>query len=112
MDRSFVQRMATDARDAAIVRSVVDLGVGLGMRVVAEGVEDRATWRLLADMGCDEAQGWLLSPAEPAHVLTPWLPATGSDAHAERAAASGAERGRRCQALSADAATVAVMPAR
>ena len=73
VDRSFVQRMAADARDAAIVRSVVDLGVGLGMRVVAEGVEDRATWRLLAEMGCDEAQGWLLSRAEPAEVLTPWL---------------------------------------
>ena len=73
VDRSFVQRMAADARDAAIVRSVVDLGVGLGMRVVAEGVEDSATWRLLAEMGCDEAQGWLLSRAEPAEVLTPWL---------------------------------------
>ncbi|MCY7364851.1 MAG: EAL domain-containing protein [Frankiaceae bacterium] len=73
VDRSFVQRMAADARDAAIVRSVVDLGVGLGMRVVAEGVEDRATWRLLTEMGCDEAQGWLLSRAEPAEVLTPWL---------------------------------------
>lgn len=73
VDRSFVQRMAADPRDAAIVRSVVDLGVGLGMRVVAEGVEDRATWRMLAEMGCDEAQGWLLSRAEPAEVLTPWL---------------------------------------
>ncbi len=73
VDRSFVRRMCEDARDAAIVRSVVDLGVGLGMRVVAEGVEDEATWALLREMQCDEAQGWLLSPAEPAEVLTPWL---------------------------------------
>ena len=73
IDRSFVFRMCSDARDAAIVRSVVDLGVGLGMRVVAEGVEDGATWRMLEEMGCDEAQGWLLSRAEPADVLTPWL---------------------------------------
>jgi diguanylate cyclase (GGDEF)-like protein len=73
VDRSFVQRMCEDPRDAAIVRSVVDLGVGLGMRVVAEGVEDDATWTLLQEMGCDEAQGWLLSRAEPADVLTPWL---------------------------------------
>ena len=73
IDRSFVLRMSHDVRDAAIVRSVVDLGVGLGMRVVAEGVEDDATWQLLLEMGCDEAQGWLLSRAEPADVLTPWL---------------------------------------
>ncbi len=73
VDRSFVQRMCEDARDTAIVRSVVDLGVGLGMRVVAEGVEDAATWAMLQEMGCDEAQGWLLSRAEPASVLTPWL---------------------------------------
>ena len=73
IDRSFVQRICEDPRDTAIVRSVVDLGVGLGMRVVAEGVEDEATWNALREMGCDEAQGWLLSRAEPAEVLTPWL---------------------------------------
>ena len=73
VDRSFVARMCTDARDAAIVRSVVDLAVGLGMRVVAEGVEDDSTWAALLEMGCDEAQGWLLSRAEPAELLTPWL---------------------------------------
>jgi diguanylate cyclase (GGDEF)-like protein len=73
VDRSFVQRMAGDLRDVAIVRSVVDLGVGLGMRIVAEGVEDQQTWDLLRDMGCDEAQGWLLSRAQPAAILTPWL---------------------------------------
>ncbi len=73
IDRSFVQRMGSDARDRAIVRSVVDLASGLGMRVVAEGVEDAATWDALRDMGCDAAQGWYLSRAEPAAVLTPWL---------------------------------------
>ncbi|CAN5156356.1 cyclic Di-GMP phosphodiesterase RmdB [soil metagenome] len=91
VDRSFVQRMAGDARDAAIVRSVVDLGVGLGMRVVAEGVEDRATWRLLAEVGCDEAQGWLLSPPQSAAVLTPWLLARHA-ADVERADRAGVER--------------------
>ena len=73
VDRSFVQRMCSDGRDRAIVRSIVDLAGGLGMRVVAEGVEDRATWDLLRELGCDAAQGWLLSPAQPAAVLTPWL---------------------------------------
>jgi EAL domain-containing protein (putative c-di-GMP-specific phosphodiesterase class I) len=73
IDRCFVQRMGDDPRDAAIVRSVVDLARGLGMRVVAEGVEERATWDALRELGCDAAQGWYLSRAEPAAVLTPWL---------------------------------------
>lgn len=62
IDRGFVSRMATDPRDHAIVTSVVDLARGLGMRVVAEGVEDDRTWQLLAGMGCDRVQGWALSP--------------------------------------------------
>ena len=73
IDRSFVSRMAGDLRDTAIVRSVVDLGIGLGMRIVAEGVEDQQTWDQLRQLGCDEAQGWLLSRAEAAQTLTPWL---------------------------------------
>ena len=99
VDRSFVLRMCTDVRDAAIVRSVVDLGVGLGMRVVAEGVEDEATWDLLMEMGCDEAQGWLLSRALPAGDLTPWL--------IDRAA-----RQRVSPQASTASVTVDVMPAR
>jgi diguanylate cyclase (GGDEF)-like protein len=73
VDRSFVQRVADDPRNQAIVRSIIDLAGGLGMRVVAEGVEDRRTWEVLRTLGCDAAQGWYLSRAEPADVLTPWL---------------------------------------
>ena len=73
IDRSFVQRLGDDPRDRAIVRSVVDLAEGLGMRVVAEGVEDLATWRALRDLGCDVAQGWYVCRPQPADVLTPWL---------------------------------------
>jgi len=73
VDRSFVERMSTDPRDRAIVRSVIDLAAGLGTQVVAEGVEDQATWELLRAMGCDTAQGWLLSKALPAQELTPWM---------------------------------------
>ena len=43
--------------DAAIVRSTIDLAHSLGLRVVAEGVEDDETWALLADLGCDAIQG-------------------------------------------------------
>jgi len=73
VDRSFVARMVEDQRDQAIVCSVIDLARGLGMRVVAEGVEDHATWQRLAAMGCDRAQGWWLSRALPADELGPWL---------------------------------------
>lgn len=73
VDRSFVGRMALDPRDHAIVASVVNLGRGLGVRVVAEGVEDLVTWDLLAELGCDRVQGWALSPALPAPELERWL---------------------------------------
>jgi hypothetical protein len=45
----------------------------LGLRVVAEGIEDRATWDRLHEMGCDVAQGDFLSRPVPGDVLTPWL---------------------------------------
>jgi diguanylate cyclase (GGDEF)-like protein len=73
VDRSFVCRMVDDVRDRAIVQSVVDLARGLGLRVVAEGVEDRRTWDLLADLGADGAQGWWLSPPLPADDVEAWL---------------------------------------
>jgi EAL domain-containing protein (putative c-di-GMP-specific phosphodiesterase class I) len=73
VDRAFVGRMAVDRRDRAIVTSVVDLARGLGVRVVAEGVEDEQTWDLLAELGCDRIQGWVLSPALPAAELEEWL---------------------------------------
>ncbi len=86
IDRSFVMRMEDDPRDLAIVRSVIELGLGLGLRVVAEGVETEAAWHTLAALGCDTAQGWWLSKAQPADVLTPWL-------HAHRAEQAGAVPG-------------------
>jgi diguanylate cyclase (GGDEF)-like protein len=75
VDRSFVSRMADDARDLAIVTAVVDLARGLGIRVVAEGVEDQRTWDRLAELGCDRVQGWALAPALPPEELEPWLEA-------------------------------------
>jgi diguanylate cyclase len=66
IDRSFVAAMATDAGSAAIVSSTVDLAHALGLRVVAEGIEDEATWRRLRDVGCDAAQGYHLSRPRPA----------------------------------------------
>jgi diguanylate cyclase (GGDEF)-like protein len=73
IDRSFVLGMATDKGDAAIVRSVIDLADALGLRVVAEGVEDERTWRLLAGAGCHAAQGWFHARPMPAEDLADWL---------------------------------------
>jgi diguanylate cyclase (GGDEF)-like protein len=73
IDRSFVMRMGRDRRDAAIVQSIVDLSRRLGLRVVAEGVEDAEAWELLAHWGCDEAQGHFLGRPMPATELGRWL---------------------------------------
>lgn len=73
IDRSFVLGMATDRGDAAIVRSVVGLAEALGLRAVAEGVEDEVTWRLLAAAGCHAAQGWFHARPMPAGDLAEWL---------------------------------------
>jgi diguanylate cyclase (GGDEF)-like protein len=73
IDRSFVAGMLTNDSDAAIVRSTVDLSRNLGLRAVAEGVEDEATWTALAELGCDLAQGFFISPALPAGELRTWL---------------------------------------
>ena len=73
VDRSFVQRMTSDADDAVIVRSIVDLAHSLGLRVVAEGVETVDTWQALQALGCDLAQGYLISRPLPGDQLTRWL---------------------------------------
>ncbi len=72
IDKSFVLHLTSDTEDAMIVRSIVDLGRNLGMRVVAEGVEDEATWRSLSELGCDTAQGYYLSRPIPAAEMTAW----------------------------------------
>ncbi len=61
IDRSFVAGMTRDASDAVIVRSTIDLAHNMGLSVVAEGVEDEATLERLRALGCDIAQGFLLS---------------------------------------------------
>lgn len=69
IDKSFVISMVGDDHDAAIVRFAINLGHQLGLAVVAEGVEDRATWELLAACDCDMAQGYYLSHPLPAADL-------------------------------------------
>jgi diguanylate cyclase (GGDEF)-like protein len=73
IDRSFVLGMADDPDDDAIVRSMIDLAGALNLRVVAEGVEDDRTRRLLVGAGCHVAQGWYYARPMPADELTSWL---------------------------------------
>jgi EAL domain-containing protein (putative c-di-GMP-specific phosphodiesterase class I) len=73
IDKSFVMQMAAHDDDAYIARAIVDLSHNLGLEVVAEGVEDRHTLRLLTMMGCDLAQGYYLGRPLPADDLMAWV---------------------------------------
>lgn len=73
IDRSFIMDLEPDSDDAVIVRSTIDLGHNLGVQVVGEGVETAAAWRMLLALGCDLAQGYLISPPLPAVEVVPRL---------------------------------------
>jgi diguanylate cyclase (GGDEF)-like protein len=73
IDRTFVSDMCRSDSSAVIVRSIIQLAHNLGLRVVAEGVEDEQTMQALHDLGCDMAQGYFVSrPLAPERVV-PWL---------------------------------------
>lgn len=73
IDQSFVRHMVSARNEATIVRSTIGLAHELGLLVVAEGIEDRATLELLADLGCDVGQGYFVSRPQPASDFTAWL---------------------------------------
>ena len=73
IDRSFVLDMCESDSSAVIVRSIVQLAHNLGLEVVAEGVEDCGTMQMLAELGCDMAQGYYVSRPLPAERVLPWL---------------------------------------
>jgi len=73
LDRSFVLPMADDARAAALVASTIALAHSLGLRMVAEGVEIEVAYAELKRLGCDQAQGFLMSRPLPAAELDHWL---------------------------------------
>jgi diguanylate cyclase len=74
IDKSFVLGMLASNSDAMIVRSVIDLGHNLGLRVVAEGVETKEMFDALAALGCDEAQGYFISKPQACEALKSWFP--------------------------------------
>jgi EAL domain-containing protein (putative c-di-GMP-specific phosphodiesterase class I) len=75
IDRSFVFDMTSKDSELAIVRSTIGLGHDLDMRVVAEGVEDAETYQALCDLGCDQAQGFLIGRPMPPDELERWVQA-------------------------------------
>jgi EAL domain-containing protein (putative c-di-GMP-specific phosphodiesterase class I)/CHASE2 domain-containing sensor protein len=70
IDKSFVTSVSEDENDRIMVRSTINLAHELGLRVVAEGVEDAATLELLRSLGCDYAQGYLIGKAMPVEQLS------------------------------------------
>jgi len=72
IDRAFVARVCVDPMHEAIVRSVIQLGHGLGMQVVAEGIEDEPTMERLADLGADVGQGYFIARPMRASLFGAW----------------------------------------
>jgi EAL domain-containing protein (putative c-di-GMP-specific phosphodiesterase class I) len=73
IDKSFVQAMTAGSDDALIVKATIDLGHSFGVKVVAEGIETPECWRLLMDLGCDYAQGYLISKPLPADEVMAYI---------------------------------------
>jgi diguanylate cyclase (GGDEF)-like protein/PAS domain S-box-containing protein len=88
VDRSFLTDVPGDAASEGIVRAIATLGAGLGMDVVAEGIETEAQLRFAADAGCGFGQGYHFARPLPAHELTPLL--TSALAPTRRAAPASA----------------------
>jgi diguanylate cyclase len=94
IDKSFVHDVTLTERNAQIVRSVIDLAHNFGMTVVAEGIEDRATYEFLAELGCDYGQGYYIARPMSMALFEEWAEAhrepvrEGRYRHSDRLAAS------------------------
>jgi EAL domain-containing protein (putative c-di-GMP-specific phosphodiesterase class I) len=73
IDAGFVHGLGRSATDAALVHGMIDIGHALCLTVVAEGVETRQAWHLLAEWGCDHAQGFYVASPRSAEELVTWL---------------------------------------
>jgi EAL domain-containing protein (putative c-di-GMP-specific phosphodiesterase class I) len=80
IDRSFVMNLGSVSDDEIIVRSTIDLAHSLGLRVVAEGVEDESVAEMLVGYECDAAQGYLFAPPAAAGDLGELLSRSASSA--------------------------------
>lgn len=98
IDKSFVRAMGSDARNAIVVRSTIELAHNLGLRTVAEGIEDEFTFERLRALGCELAQGFHLSKPLPASGLVSWW-----DKHAPASEATRASSPRQAPAVTTPA---------
>ena len=73
IDRSFIQSLESDPEFATVVRSAIDMGHGLGLKVVAEGIESAAAAKRLRDFGCDIAQGYFHAKPMPLQDFIVWM---------------------------------------
>jgi diguanylate cyclase (GGDEF)-like protein len=73
IDASFVHGLGRNAADSAVVQALTDLAHGLGLEVVAEGIETRLAWDTAIGQGCDLAQGFYAAPPTPRKELAEWL---------------------------------------
>ncbi len=73
IDKSFVMNLEHDHNDATIVKSTIELGHNLGLKVVAEGIENKRSWDILKSMGCDYGQGYLMSKPMNANQMIEWI---------------------------------------
>jgi EAL domain-containing protein (putative c-di-GMP-specific phosphodiesterase class I) len=89
IDRAFVSGMEADKRNAAIVRSTIELGHNLGLTVVAEGVETEHELAQLRRYGCDTAQGYHLGKPMSVDALEEWLGPPVGRTYGSRASALG-----------------------
>ena len=72
IDRSFVLDLETSGDARAVVQAIIQLGLALNLKVVAEGVETQGQYEVLRQLGCDEVQGYLFAKPMPAKMLTLW----------------------------------------
>jgi diguanylate cyclase (GGDEF)-like protein len=79
LDRSFIARVVTDDRTAAIVAGTIELAHRLQLRVIAEGVEDQAALEVLRNLDCDEVQGYHCGRPMPLAEFNAWLEVHGQD---------------------------------
>ncbi len=73
IDKSFVLNLEDNLNDKMIVQSTIALGHSLGLKVVAEGIENETVWNILAEMGCDYGQGYYMAKPIPANDFLAWV---------------------------------------
>ena len=101
IDRSFIKELEVQGDDDVIVRSTINLGHALQLKVVAEGVEQASSWNTLRRLGCDLIQGYFVSKAMPMSEFTAWSLARNAPAAATK---PGAEAPLRTEEPHGDAA--------